>query len=394
LKHFGELLKEYRASRNLTQQEIADRLGLSSPYIAQIESGFKPPPPQLLVEKLSLILQLNYEDRREFAESAEKERELQSLVKATRKVGHILAGNKVCTPQKSVSFRIRQEIDDIINTVPRDITFSIDLLDWGTKQPNSARVIRNHEEMKSWAITRLGDKPTAWLAFLGLLYEVLILTPDERLLCRHPTSVRINLVNSGPHVGTFFQLLEDTIKSAIHQAEEQKLPNVIAPHEAWKNIDEVLGSKPANEVIIPNKGSSDHSIQNVPVVGIIQQGTDEFEETRNLGTIGLPSEWFTSDMEYEACHVLTDSYVSLGVWPGCRAVYELFGQVQNEDLVVVQLGDRRCIRKYYDLGEEILLQGGPLSRPIRVMKNEPSIRIIGVIRDLISRFHEMRKGLE
>ena len=393
MKHFGELLKDYRSKRNMTQQEIADRLGLSSPYIAQIESGFKPPPPQVLVEKMALILQMNYDQRREFSDSAEKERELQSLVKATRKVGHILAGNKVCVPQKSVSFRVREEIDDMIGYIPRSKNFSIDLLSNRDDPYNGPNAIRSPEELKLWALNRIGDKPIAGLAFLGLLHEVLILTPDERLLCRHATSLRKNLIENGENVGIFFQMLSEYIGQAQRISDEQKLPNVIAPHEAWKNIDEAIGSsseEPAEPVLVLS-GKGD-SIRNIPVTGIILPGTDEFEEGSNLGSIGLPMDWFFSDREYEACHVLTDSYLSLGIWPGCKVIYELFGQVENEDLVIVQLGDRRCIRKFFNLEAELLLQGGPLSRPIRVAKNEPSIRIIGVIRDLISRFREMRKN--
>lgn len=124
MKTFGEQLRQLRLRRRLTQQEIADRLGLSSPYIAQMESGFKPPPPQTLVEKISGILQVRPDEKRLFFESAEKERELQSLVKATRKIGYILAGNKVCVPQKSVSYRVQQEVDELVDAVPSDLRFS------------------------------------------------------------------------------------------------------------------------------------------------------------------------------------------------------------------------------------------------------------------------------
>lgn len=393
MKHFGELLKEHRINRNMTQQEIADRLGLSSPYIAQMESGFKPPPPQLLVEKMTLIMQLSYEERRDFIESAEKERELQSLVKATRKVGHILAGNKVCTPQRSVSNRIRQEIDDIMDAIPRNLHFSIDLSSLGfTSSRGFNQSLNNVEEIKEWMLKEFGEKPAVWLVFLGIMYEVLILTPDERLLCRQPSEKRSTLIDNANNIKSFVQLLGNSVKEAKDMADEQKLPNVIAPHEAWRNIDEALGNESRAIVeTIPKQMENGDSILNIPIVGIIQPGTDEFEEDDAPGFIGLPKDWFSIDKEYEACQILTDSYVNLGVWPGCKAVYELEGRIENEDLVIVRLGDRRCIRKYFDFGEEIMLQGGPLSRPERILKNDPSLRIIGVIRDLISRFSEMRK---
>jgi hypothetical protein len=85
--------------------------------------------------------------------------------------------------------------------------------------------------------------------------------------------------------------------------------------------------------------------------------------------------------------------MALGVWPGCKVIYELEGSLQNEDLVVIQQGDRFCLRKYFDLGDQILLQGGPLSRPIQVSKDQSSqssVQVVGVVRELISRFREMR----
>lgn len=393
MKHFGELLKEHRVSRNMTQQEIADRLGLSSPYIAQMESGFKPPPPPLLVEKISLILQLNYDERREFIDSAEKERELQSLVKATRKVGHILAGNKVCTPQRSVTNRFRQEIHDLVDAIPADLRFSVDFSrERIASNGRQAIVLASPAEVKAWLLQEFGEKPTLWLVFLGLMYEVLILTPDERLLCRQPSEKRFAIIQSAPNASLFIRSLSETIQQAKLLAEEQKLPNVIAPHEAWRNIDEALSAEsPIVAETIPRQMENGNSIRNIPVVGIIQPGTDEFEQDEDLGYIGLPKDWFSADKKYEGCHILTDSYVNLGVWPGCKAIFELAGRVENEDLVVVQLGDRRCIRKYFDVGEEIMLQGGPLSRPVRIAKSDPSTQIIGVIRDLISRFSEIRK---
>jgi SOS-response transcriptional repressor LexA len=242
-----------------------------------------------------------------------------------------------------------------------------------------------------WALTNLGDQPPVWLSFLGLLHDVLLLTPDERLLCRQPSNRREEIIDHGQDVGTFFKLLHSTIDLSKDRVIDQNLPDVIAPHESWKNIDELVGEIPPPEVEhIPKQIEGNDGIRNVPVVGVVNPGSEEFEEDESLGFVGLPGTWFEADHEYEACFVKTDSYVSLGVWPGCKAIYEIGGIMNNEDLVVVQLGDRRCIRKYFDLGEQVLLQGGPLSKPVQVSKNETSVQIIGVIRELISRFRDLR----
>ncbi|MBI1386921.1 MAG: helix-turn-helix domain-containing protein [bacterium] len=393
MKTFGEQLRIYRLRRRMTQQEMADRLGLSSPYIAQMESGFKPPPPPMLVEKLSDILQIQQDERRQFIAAAEKERELQSLVKATRKIGYLLAGNKVCVPQKSVSYRIQQEIDELVDSIPRNVAFSLEIVQdraRGMRGGDGALHLQSHDDLRSWALTQLGDRPNDWLTFLGKLYEVLILTPDERLLTRHSSEARNELLKKSREVGQFFQRLNDLIEEARHLAEEQQLPDVIAPHEAWRNIDEALAQAAGQTEVVAPKGRTEDGIRKVPVIAVIDKGSEDFLEQEDLGFIGLPAEWFDRDSEYEACLVQGDSYVPLGVWPGCKAIYELYAPVRNEDLVVVQMGDRRCIRKYFDLGEQMMLQGGPLTKPIQVGKNETNVRVVGVVRELISRFKEMK----
>jgi len=393
LKTFGELLRDYRQRRKLTQQDLADRLGLSSPYIAQMESGFKPPPPNVLVDKILVILQLSFDEKRRFQEFAEKEREVQSLTKATRKIGYILAGNKVCVPQKIVSYRTQQEIDDLVDTIPRTAVFSIDVSskEGISRGTGAAEVLKNHDDLRSWALTEMGDQPHHWLAFLGMMYDILLLTPDERLLCRQPSGRRKEITVYMNDVGKFFSGFRSVIEESRLRAAEQKLPEVIAPHEAWQNIDEMLGLPASTDVeLVSAAGGEDGAILNIPIIGEIPPGSDEFEERRDLGLIGLPRNWFDGAKRYEACFVQTDAYVSLGVWPGCKAIYELDAPVENEDLAVVQLGDRRCLRKYFDMGEQIFLQGGPLARPIHVSKTETSIRVVGVVRELVSRFKELR----
>ncbi len=396
MKSFGEILRDFRRSRRMTQQEMADRLGLSSPYIAQIESGFKPPPPATIVEKMSRIMQLGFEERRMFSEAAETERELQSLVKATRKIGYVLAGNKVCVPQKAISFRTQHEIDELVDAIPKDVSFMVDLIKNGGRKWDSIDLsagLKSHDDLRTWALSELGDQPATWLSFLGQLNEVLLLTPDGRLLCRQPSVYRQEILKHVREVGQFYKLLYNVIETAKKMAEEQKLPDVIAPHEAWKDIDEALGlgsgALPQYEQIPPQM-SENGAILNIPVVSVIQAGSEELEERDNLGVLGLPKNWFGPDVECEAFFVQTDKYLSLGIWPGVKAVYEISAPIENEDLAVVQIGNRRYIRKYYDLGEEMLLQGGPLAKPIRVSKSESSVRVIGVIRELVSRFKDVR----
>ena len=84
---------KYRADTGLTQQQLGDRLKLSPPYIAQIESGLKPPPQ--IGDRLANGGSVPPDENRarELGEIAEYEREHQSLIKATRKLGYAVSGN-------------------------------------------------------------------------------------------------------------------------------------------------------------------------------------------------------------------------------------------------------------------------------------------------------------
>lgn len=59
---FGDRLRELRLVRELTQQELADVLGLSGAYISALEGGRKPAPPRMVVEQLAHALSVDAED--------------------------------------------------------------------------------------------------------------------------------------------------------------------------------------------------------------------------------------------------------------------------------------------------------------------------------------------
>lgn len=394
MKTFGELLRDYRQRRRMTQQDLADRLGLSSPYIAQMESGFKPPPPPLLVEKMASLLLLRLQEKRSFVDAAEKQRELQSLVKATRKVGYVLAGNKVCVPQKSIELRLQQELDVLFESIPNAASLHLDPMTFPGKMRSALSdlaSLNSRDDLRRWTQNQIGDQPPVWLAFLGRLYGLLLLTPEEQLLCRRSSERLETMLQSRRQLNVFVHHLLQTIEEAKDRVSEQNLSEVIAPHEAWRMLNDLM-EEPVQSVVetVPIQQKDGGAIRHIPIIGEIQPGCDEFDPESGLGYLGLPQDWFHPESNYEACIVRTEAYMPLGVWPGCKAVYEIDGVLENEDLVVVQLDDRLCLRKYFEMGDQILLQGGPLSRPIQIAKHTSSVHVVGVVRELISRFKEMR----
>lgn len=55
---FGEMLKNLRQSRGMTQAQLADRLGISRTAVSYREGSVKPPPSDILIE-LSMIFHVS-----------------------------------------------------------------------------------------------------------------------------------------------------------------------------------------------------------------------------------------------------------------------------------------------------------------------------------------------
>ena len=55
-KTFGEILKEIRRSKNISQRDLADKAGVDFTYISKLENDRLPPPSAETIIKLSEIL--------------------------------------------------------------------------------------------------------------------------------------------------------------------------------------------------------------------------------------------------------------------------------------------------------------------------------------------------
>jgi transcriptional regulator with XRE-family HTH domain len=56
VKRFGVVLKDLRARRGLSQQTLADRVGVSDAYIAMLETGTRRNPSLILLQRLARAL--------------------------------------------------------------------------------------------------------------------------------------------------------------------------------------------------------------------------------------------------------------------------------------------------------------------------------------------------
>lgn len=54
-KHFGKILKTYRKKAKITQEELAEKLGISLKYISRIENGNNGVKTQNLIEYMNIL---------------------------------------------------------------------------------------------------------------------------------------------------------------------------------------------------------------------------------------------------------------------------------------------------------------------------------------------------
>ena len=71
---FSEFLRHLRKARNLSQYELAKRLGVSQTYIYEFEKGRRGAPPLVHVLRLAQALDLSKDESRELMELAADER--------------------------------------------------------------------------------------------------------------------------------------------------------------------------------------------------------------------------------------------------------------------------------------------------------------------------------
>src|SRR6476469_3099818 len=72
LQSFGALLKKYRIAAGLTQEELAEKAGLSTRGISDLERGIRRTPYKVTLELLAGALQLSGEERQIFKKVANR----------------------------------------------------------------------------------------------------------------------------------------------------------------------------------------------------------------------------------------------------------------------------------------------------------------------------------
>lgn len=65
LKNLGKKLKEVRLQNNLTQEELAEKIGIHPTYVGKLEAG-KNNPSVMMIYKFSIALKINIMDLFDF----------------------------------------------------------------------------------------------------------------------------------------------------------------------------------------------------------------------------------------------------------------------------------------------------------------------------------------
>lgn len=79
LKLFGMRMRELRTSRKLSQEQLAEKVGISPKYMSRIEIGQQFPSINVIT-KLANALQVELKDFFEFAHDVENTKELKKII--------------------------------------------------------------------------------------------------------------------------------------------------------------------------------------------------------------------------------------------------------------------------------------------------------------------------
>lgn len=383
MKSFAELLKDYRAQTGLTQQILGDRLKLSPPYIAQIESGLKPPPQERIVSRMSEVFCLEESAAREFGEAAEYEREHQSLVKATRKLGYAVSGNHVLVPERLIWRSVEKELSDLFKRTEKEAAQGMFVAGFGggdwSKPGQRAPILRSRIEMQAWLLDYLGGEPSVGLAFLGVLYQRIQLYEDV-LILDEPTDLRQQVIENIEDPGNTMALLKSAIDEGKEMVQHRKHPPVLQG-------DETPGTP-----VTPAQPVGGPGLRTVPVVAILEESAEELIAKTTGEQVELPSSWLDEDAEYDAVAIEGDTYAGLGIWRGSRAIVQREAVPRNEDLVLIRIAGELSIKRYFALGMDLFLQGGGPSSPTLQIRRDDDVSVEGVVRQMISRFGELQQA--
>lgn len=73
-QNFGEFLQRKRTEKQITLRKMAEMIGITAPYLTDIEKGRRNPPEMEKLELISQILMLNDEDKTTMYDLAGKKR--------------------------------------------------------------------------------------------------------------------------------------------------------------------------------------------------------------------------------------------------------------------------------------------------------------------------------
>ena len=384
MPRFAKILKKHRHSAGLTQQQFGDRLRLSSPYIAQIESGLKPPPSAELIEKMAQVLRLSDQETHSFRDLALNERGHQNLMKATKKLGFALSGNNVLVPELGITGAVHHVLLEMFKQAENEakrgafvggLTMANDSID-----DEAPPILRHRGEMLEWLMDYMGNEPHTALVFLSLLFEDLELRDATHLTCNTPTPLRRTIDEEKNDPGRLLARL----KSIIDKARTQK-PGRSSPH-----VISVSNDSESQEHRISNRTEGNRYI---PVIGAIESGSDTVLCNGDLDPVEIPRSWLNDEADYRAIRVLSDVFEGFGIWPGTTVLYEMDANPSSDDIVVIKSNDELTMMtvkmRMKDQGN-MILQGGGRAAPVMYLNQEEEATIIGVVRHLMSTFRDIK----
>ena len=139
-----------------------------------------------------------------------------------------------------------------------------------------------------------------------------------------------------------------------------------------------MSNKSKSTYVKDNKHIS-NDFFNIPLIGVVQR-TDHDTHSGDYDLGELISNFPSKNNKHITLQVLDNAMIKAGIIKGDFINIDINAKLKNGDLVVIQLGERTYIRKYYSEENLIRLEtADQYHTPIVIDPKTPGFKIIGKV---------------
>jgi SOS-response transcriptional repressor LexA len=125
---------------------------------------------------------------------------------------------------------------------------------------------------------------------------------------------------------------------------------------------------------------------NIPLLGVVRASKSS-DASGDYDLVDLISNFRNADQEYVTLEVLDDAMINAGILKGDYLTIKLYSEPNDGDIVVVKLGEKFCVRKYYRQNNLVRLETVDAYPSTLVIESKtPDFLIVGKVQSVLRQF--------